>query len=92
MKETYCVVTFHSTYHALQFEKILNENNCEVQLIPVPRQLSSSCGTAGEVSCIDKDKIINLCNTYHIEYGEFHYIEKKAESNWYTKLLKKEKC
>ncbi|WP_249168587.1 DUF3343 domain-containing protein [Alkaliphilus sp. B6464] len=92
LKERYCVITFHSTYQALRFEKILKENNCEVRLIPVPRQVSTSCGTAGEIPCNDKEIILRICRENYIDYGEFHCIEKEAKPSWYTKLIKREKC
>ncbi|NMA85292.1 MAG: DUF3343 domain-containing protein, partial [Epulopiscium sp.] len=44
MEDTYCVVTFHVTQHALIFEKAMKEADYPVKLMPVPRQVSSSCG------------------------------------------------
>lgn len=38
-----CIITFQSVYHAFRAKKILVENGIDVNLIPVPRQLSGSC-------------------------------------------------
>lgn len=89
MKDTYCVMTFHSTYYALQFEKLLKENNLNVRLIPVPRQISTSCGIAGEISCADQLVIEKLCDENNLEYGAFHTIEKEVKKSWYRNLVKK---
>ncbi len=39
------IATFHSQYGAVQFLKNSKKNNIECKLAPVPRTLSSSCGT-----------------------------------------------
>jgi len=45
--EKYNIITFHSTYLALRFEKLLKSNKIYVKIIPVPRRISTSCGLAG---------------------------------------------
>ena len=90
MKDTYCVLTFHSTYHALQCEKLLQEEGIDIKLIPVPRKISTSCGTAGEVNCEDKNIILEICKNKNIEYSEFHYIDREVNLSWYKKLVKKQ--
>lgn len=42
-------VTFHSHYGAIQFKKNLEERGVSVTLMPVPRFLSSSCGTCARI-------------------------------------------
>lgn len=42
------IATFHSHYGALAFKRTLEKRGLAVQLRPVPRSLSSSCGTCGE--------------------------------------------
>ncbi len=40
------LLTFYSWHHALRADKVLRENGFQVSLIPVPREISSNCGTA----------------------------------------------
>lgn len=40
-----CVATFYSHFGAIQFEQFCKERTIRVHLQPVPRWLSSSCGT-----------------------------------------------
>ena len=89
MNETYCVVTFEITQHALIFEKLLKENGLGVKLMPVPRQLSSSCGTAAYVTCEEKNKILNLCNQGNIPIDHFHELEVNEKGSWFLKHLKR---
>lgn len=86
MKQHYCVISFHSTYHALQFENIFKNMEIPVQLMPIPRQISSSCGTAAEFPCERKDEILKICEEYYIEIDQVHQIEKE-NSNPFLKWL-----
>lgn len=89
MKDIYCVVTFNTTQHALIFEKLLKENNMKVKLMPVPRQLSSSCGTAAYVDCDDKDRILSLCQKENSPMECFHELESTSKESWFLKYLKR---
>lgn len=91
MKEKYCVVTFEITQHALIFEKKLKENRLGVKLMPVPRELSSSCGTAAYVTCDEKEKILAVCKTDEIPIDQFHELEVEKKGSWFLKHLNKEK-
>ncbi|AKL94394.1 hypothetical protein CACET_c08860 [Clostridium aceticum] len=87
MKNYYCVLTFHNTHYALNTEKILKENHIPIKLMPVPRQVSSSCGIAAEFPCEDREMILKLCTEHHIEIDEIHKIQKQEKGNWFTKLM-----
>lgn len=39
-------ITFPSTYYAIRAEKALSGKEWEFKMVPVPRSISSSCGTA----------------------------------------------
>jgi len=47
----YCYLTFPTTYFALRSEAVLQETPLDFKLVPVPRSISSSCGTALRCSC-----------------------------------------
>ena len=52
------VATFFSHFGALRFQKLCTKLGYEAQLAPVPRSLSSSCGT-----CV-------LCKTAELDEGK----------------------
>lgn len=89
MENFYCVVTFENTGQALAFEKTLKKCGFDIKLMPVPRQVSSSCGTSARVSCDKKDEILATCSENHLEIDGFHKITKSKEKNWFIKHLKK---
>ncbi len=88
MENYYCIVTFHTTNHALTFEKVMKGNKVNVKLMPVPRQVSSSCGTAAQFPCELRDEIIRTCLEQHIEIDEIHRIEVKHSRGLLSKLFK----
>jgi hypothetical protein len=42
--DTYYVVTFDSTHHAIKAERVLNEKGISIKTIPTPREITASCG------------------------------------------------
>lgn len=87
MDDYYCVVTFHITQHALIFEKVLKNKGIDVKLMPVPRQVSSSCGTAAKVPCELEKEIKSLCNEKNLQIEGFYRILNKKGNNWFNRLL-----
>jgi len=53
------VATFHSQYGAIQFRKHAKNLGIACKLAPVPRSLSSSCGTSAHYESISWD--IGFC-------------------------------
>lgn len=45
-KEKRLILTFSSTVHAMQMEKICKEGDHPGRIIPVPRQITAGCGLA----------------------------------------------
>ncbi|NMB07649.1 MAG: DUF3343 domain-containing protein [Tissierellia bacterium] len=79
--EDYCVVTFQITQHALIFEKNMKELGYAVKLMPVPRQISSSCGTAARIDCDKKQEILDICKDKDLPIEDFHKI--KHKKSWF---------
>ena len=46
------IVTFYAHFGAIRFQKQLKEKGIDGKMMPVPRDLSSSCGTC---VCFDSD-------------------------------------
>ncbi len=90
MDNRICIMTFHTTYHALNFEKALKGEGIEVKLIPVPRDLSSSCGSAARLYFKDKEKALTLVKEHNIELDEVYEREAELEKpGLLERLLKK---
>lgn len=89
MEDFYCVVTFHVTQHALLFEKFMDSKGIDIKLMPVPRQVSSSCGTAAKVPCELKSDISKWCNEENLPIDSFYKIENKKGKSWFANYINK---
>jgi hypothetical protein len=45
-----CVFVFESVHHVMKAEKLLKGKGIKIDLIPVPREISTDCGVAIELS------------------------------------------
>ena len=66
------LITFYSWHHALRAEKVLRKSGFHVSLIPVPREISSNCGTAlcFEYHC--KPEVIKMLVNYKVRIDSIH--------------------
>lgn len=73
----YCVVTFHSVHDALYFEKSLKKLSLDLQMIPVPREISSSCGIAAKFSLENRPQFERAILDLGLEIEKIHLLEEK---------------
>jgi hypothetical protein len=64
-----CYITFPTIFYAIRAEEILKTSSYSAKMVPVPRSISSSCGTALQCNCNDVFSIKNhlLDNNCKIE-------------------------
>ncbi len=70
------LVTFHSVSGALLLERMLKRQGVAGSVIPVPRELSTSCGYAVEADAGDAASLISLMEREEIEWSEVYSHEK----------------
>ncbi len=68
------IATFDSTHHALKFEKTLKESSIKLVVMPVPREISASCGLAVKFSIDDFEKVNELTRNHEILVKKFYEI------------------
>lgn len=51
---------FHTIHDVLRAEKILKTTGCSFELVPVPRNLSSDCGSCIKISADPQDIVAHL--------------------------------
>ena len=66
------VITFPSTHYALKAEKVLKGAGLEIEVIPVPRELSSSCGLAIPILEEEEDKALDILRENRVETEGVH--------------------
>lgn len=64
------IFTFYTISEVLKFEKILNKAGIGVKLMPVPRKLSTSCGTCAQIGEKDLDEALKLVEREGLDYDE----------------------
>jgi hypothetical protein len=62
------VVTFPSTHQALKFERDSKARKLSFQLMPVPRQISASCGLAAKVDGLEPKQLQLLLAADGVQY------------------------
>jgi len=70
-----CYITFPTTYYAIRAESLLRKNSYSFKMVPVPRVISSSCGTAMRCSCEDISAIRNILLQNELQLESFFKLE-----------------
>lgn len=78
-KYPYYLLTFPSVHHAIKFESKLRGQLPSLRLVPVPRELSSSCGVAAKVFGSKMDEIANLMHKNNLEYDSVYIYKTPKE-------------
>lgn len=84
------IITFSSTYHALNFEKKFLNTNLTFTLRPVPREISSSCGIAAQIKT-DEDTINGIwqeCIVSSLQPDGLYSMVSLNNKNFITKIMK----
>ncbi|MCG0275411.1 MAG: DUF3343 domain-containing protein [Thermosediminibacteraceae bacterium] len=66
------MITFPSVHHALRFESKMKGTGIPFQLIPVPREISSSCGVAAKVKFSDRKALHDIIYNLQIEFDSIY--------------------
>lgn len=70
----YAVILVYSTGHALQVERLLNRASIANKMIPVPRHLSSDCGSCVRIRQADLDAARAALDSAQVEVQGIHCI------------------
>lgn len=71
----YFLLTFPSVHHAIKFESKLRGKLPYLRLVPVPRELSSSCGVAAKVFGSKVEEIKCSIEENELEYDSIYLYE-----------------
>ena len=73
------VVTFPSTHQALKCDRSLKSKLEGFQLMPVPRQISSSCGLAAKIGGLSQEQLLSEFAAAGIEYEEIYCLSSNGK-------------
>lgn len=80
-----CVIVFESVHRVMKAEKLLKGKRIKVDVIPVPREISSDCGVAIELSGDSEAEALSILKENRIPIAESYIrdlngkFEKKKE-------------
>lgn len=81
------VVTFFSSHHAMQAEKVLQKAGFAVKLIPGPKEISPNCGVALEFDYQTKKDLEEVLKNKNVKYEAVHLYKKSKEKSLLDKFL-----
>lgn len=84
---TFLILTFDSTHHAMRAEDVLKENELSIKTIPTPRDITLSCGLAIRANILDKDKIIYLYNEKKLDFKNLYEISILNNERFLKKII-----
>ena len=67
-----CVLLFESVHQVMRVEKLLRRKGFSIDLIPVPREISSDCGIAVELPWEERREVFLLCEENGISILGFY--------------------
>lgn len=67
-----CLATFDTTHMALLFEKACRVSGLSARIVPVPRELSASCGLACTYPCDREETVKQICQEKKVETAGFY--------------------
>ncbi len=62
MEETFYVISFDSTHHAIKAEKLFKEHNLNIRMMPTPREITASCGLSIRFEVGDLEEVEDIIN------------------------------
>ena len=80
-------ITFPSIHHLLQFEGVLKENGLKFQIIPLPAEIRSDCGTCLLVEANNLGIILKLAAEHNVPVEGAFPITNQKKLNFYHKLF-----
>ncbi|NLC12186.1 MAG: DUF3343 domain-containing protein [Firmicutes bacterium] len=72
-----CYFTFPTVYFALRAEAVLKDSGCSFKMVPVPRAISSSCGTALRCPCEEIDAIKEVLENNKVQWDNVHLLQEE---------------
>ncbi|MDD3705260.1 MAG: DUF3343 domain-containing protein [Clostridiaceae bacterium] len=71
----YYVAVFDSTHYALKFEKAVRSGGFDISIMPVPREITASCGISAKLNSDDIDKVMALAAKENLKVAGYYRVE-----------------
>lgn len=75
-EEIFNLIAFNSTSNAIRAEKELKLNDIEVKVLPVPREITASCGLSIKIETEDLEKAVTILKEGNIDVAGYYNVNK----------------
>lgn len=75
-EEIFNLIAFNSTSSAIRAEKELKLNDIEVKVLPVPREITASCGLSIRIKTEDLEKAMSTLKEENIDVAGYYNVSK----------------
>jgi len=81
----YYLAVFDSTHYALQFEKVIKGNGLKINIMPVPREITASCGISAKLEADEIDRVKVLAAAENLKVSGYYHVETQNGKKTYHK-------
>ncbi|NLY77640.1 MAG: DUF3343 domain-containing protein [Tissierellia bacterium] len=82
----YGIITFKSTHFAIKAESVFGSQSINTRTIPVPREISRSCGLAIRFDLDDMEKVDQIISEFNLDIDGIYKVIKGDNLNKVEKL------
>ena len=83
----YYIAVFDSTHYALHFEKVVRGNGFTINIMPVPREITASCGISAKLEVVEVEKIKELAVKENLKVAGYYHVEAQNGKKTYHKSI-----
>ncbi|HOS69277.1 MAG TPA: DUF3343 domain-containing protein [Bacillota bacterium] len=83
----YYVAVFDSTHYALKFEKEVKDWGFTISIMPVPREITASCGISAKLEAGEIESIMALAAKENLKVAGYYHVEVQNGRKVYHKSI-----
>lgn len=83
----YYIAVFDSTHYALQFEKVIKNGGFRISIMPVPREITASCGISAKLEADEIDRIKELASGENLKVAGYYHVVTQNGKKTYHKSI-----
>ncbi len=81
----YYIAVFDSTHFALKFEKAMRSGGFKINIMPVPREITASCGISAKLEVDEIEKVKALAAEENLKVAGYYHVEAQNGKKNYHK-------
>lgn len=83
----YYIAVFDSTHYALKFEKVIRDKGFKINMMPVPREITASCGISAKLEADEIDEITVIAERENLKVAGYYHVETQNGKKIYHKSI-----